>query len=70
VVTADQVKIALCEALDIWPASIADDVIAHSPGDLALVLRQACPDELLKFCPVNNKVGNVRNNGAQLLIPV
>lgn len=40
-VTADQVKLALCEWLDICPASIADDVIAHSLGDLAAALRQA-----------------------------
>ena len=38
-VTADQVKIALGE-LDIWPASIADDVLANSLGDLA-ALREA-----------------------------
>jgi hypothetical protein len=34
-VTADRVKIALGELLEIWPASIADDVLAHTLGDLA-----------------------------------
>jgi hypothetical protein len=41
IVTTDQVKLALGELLDIWPASIADDVLANSLGDLAAALRKA-----------------------------
>jgi hypothetical protein len=46
-VTADQVKIALGELLDIWPASIADDVLAHSLGDLAASLSRITHTERL-----------------------
>jgi hypothetical protein len=42
-VTAEQVKIALGELLDIWPASIAVDayLAEHAPGRVTVRLRQA-----------------------------
>jgi hypothetical protein len=30
----------------------------------------AVPDEWLKIWPVDNKVGNVRNTGAELVLPL
>jgi putative SOS response-associated peptidase YedK len=35
-----------------------------------LVLLRPCPDERLKIWPVDNKVGNVRNTGAELVLPL
>ena len=34
------------------------------------VLTKPCPDEALKIWPVDKRVGNVRNNGPQLVLPV
>jgi putative SOS response-associated peptidase YedK len=33
-------------------------------------LLQPCPDEWLKIWPVDNKVGNVRNAGPDLILPL
>jgi putative SOS response-associated peptidase YedK len=35
-----------------------------------LALLKPCPDEALKIWPVDKMVGNVRNNGPQLILPV
>jgi putative SOS response-associated peptidase YedK len=35
-----------------------------------LALLKPCPDEALKIWPVDRMVGNVRNNGPQLILPV
>ena len=35
-----------------------------------LALLKPCPDEALKIWPVEKMVGNVRNNGPQLILPV
>jgi len=35
-----------------------------------LDLLTACPDEWLKIWPVDKKVGNVRNQGAELVLPI
>jgi putative SOS response-associated peptidase YedK len=35
-----------------------------------LALLRPCPDEWLKIWPVDNKVGNVRNTGAELKLPI
>lgn len=32
-VTEDQIKLALCDGLHIWPASIADEVLANAFDD-------------------------------------
>jgi putative SOS response-associated peptidase YedK len=37
--------------------------------ELLALLRQ-CPDDWLKIWPVDNKVGNVRNTGAELKLPI
>jgi putative SOS response-associated peptidase YedK len=33
-------------------------------------LLKSCPDEALKIWPVDKMVGNVKNNGPQLILPV
>jgi hypothetical protein len=33
-------------------------------------LSRPCPDDWLKIWPVDNKVGNVRNTGAELALPL
>jgi hypothetical protein len=38
--------------------------------DELLTLLKPCPDEELKIWPVDKMVGNVRNNGPQLILPV
>ena len=35
-----------------------------------LALLESCPDEALKIWPVDKMVGNVRNNGRQLILTV
>ena len=35
-----------------------------------LALLKPCPDEALRIWPVDRMVGNVRNNGPQLVLPV
>ena len=35
-----------------------------------LALLKPCPDEALKIWAVDRMVGNVRNNGSQLILPV
>jgi hypothetical protein len=35
-----------------------------------LALLKPCPEEALKIWPVDRMVGNVRNNGPQLVLPV
>jgi putative SOS response-associated peptidase YedK len=38
--------------------------------DELLAMLRPCPNEVLKIWPVNNAVGNVRNNGPHLIVPV
>lgn len=33
-------------------------------------LLKPCPDQAIKIWPVDNRVGNVRNNGPDLVVPV
>jgi hypothetical protein len=35
-----------------------------------LALLRPCPDDWLKIWPVDNKVGNVRNTGRNLMLPI
>jgi putative SOS response-associated peptidase YedK len=35
-----------------------------------LALLKPCPDEALKIWPVNSAVGNVKNTGPQLIVPL
>jgi putative SOS response-associated peptidase YedK len=44
------------------------DIIAGGASPLTLL--HPCPDERLTIWPVDNKVGNVRNTGAELVLPL
>jgi putative SOS response-associated peptidase YedK len=53
----------ILEAAD-WPAWLAE-----APGDPATLLRPS-PEGVLRFWPVDKRVGNVRNDGPELLEPL
>jgi putative SOS response-associated peptidase YedK len=61
----DRMPVILDEAD--WPKWLGEE--PTTPDELFALLKP-CPDEMLKIWPVNNKVGNVRNKGAELLTPV
>jgi hypothetical protein len=42
----------------------------HDCGRRIACLLTSCPDEWLKIWPVDKKVGNVRNKGAELVLPL
>jgi putative SOS response-associated peptidase YedK len=50
-----------------WPQWLGEE--PASEQDL-LALLKPCPDEALRIWPVDRMVGNVRNNGPQLILPV
>jgi hypothetical protein len=50
-----------------WPQWLGEE--PASEQDL-LALLKPCPDEALKIWPVEKMVGNVRNNGPPLVLPV
>ena len=50
-----------------WPKWLGEK--PTSEQDL-LALLQPCRDEDLKIWPVDKMVGNVKNNGSQLILPV
>ena len=52
---------------DDWPRWLGEEP-ATEPELLALL--RPCPDDWLKIWPVDNKVGNVRNRGAELVLPL
>ena len=39
-------------------------------ASMVLALLKPCQDEFLKIWPVDKMIGNVRNNGPQLILPV
>jgi putative SOS response-associated peptidase YedK len=47
-----------------WPLSLGE-----AEGDVAGLMR-AAPEEALRIWPVDKKVGNVRNDGTDLIQPV
>jgi putative SOS response-associated peptidase YedK len=49
-----------------WPQWLGESASAQE----LLALLKPCPDEALKIWPVDRMVGNVRNNGRQLILPV
>jgi putative SOS response-associated peptidase YedK len=61
----DRMPVILAE-ID-WPKWLGEE--SASEQDL-LALLKPCPDEALKIWPVDKMVGNVRNNGPQLILPV
>jgi putative SOS response-associated peptidase YedK len=50
-----------------WPKRLGEE--PTSEQDLLTLLRP-CRDEDLKIWPVDKTVGNVKNNGSQLILPV
>lgn len=50
-----------------WPKWLGEEPASEEE---LLALLKPCPDEALKIWPVDRAVGNVKNNGRQLLTPV
>jgi putative SOS response-associated peptidase YedK len=50
-----------------WPKWLGE---VPASEDELLALLKPCPDEALKIWPVDRMVGNVRNKGPQMLMPV
>jgi putative SOS response-associated peptidase YedK len=50
-----------------WPKWLGEQ---QASEDELLALLGPCPDEALKIWPVDNNVGNVKNNGPGLLTPL
>jgi putative SOS response-associated peptidase YedK len=50
-----------------WPKWLGEDPTSERE---LLALLKPCPDQALKIWPVDRMVGNVRNNGPQLILPV
>jgi putative SOS response-associated peptidase YedK len=50
-----------------WPKWLGEEPATE---DELLAILKPCPDEALKIWPVDKKVGNVRNKGAELALPI
>ena len=61
----DRMPVILDEAD--WPKWLGEETATNE--ELLAMLRPS-PDQVLKVWPVDNKVGNVRNRGAELVVPV
>jgi putative SOS response-associated peptidase YedK len=61
----DRMPVILGEAD--WPKWLGEE---PATNEQLLDLLTACPDEWLKIWPVDKKVGNVRNQGAELMLPI
>ena len=61
----DRMPVILAE-ID-WPKWVGEQPAGEQE---LLALLKSCPDEALKIWPVDRMVGNVRNNGRQLVLPV
>ena len=61
----DRMPVILAE-ID-WPKWLGEEPASEQE---LLALLKSCPDEALKIWPVDKMVGNVRNNGPQLILPV
>jgi putative SOS response-associated peptidase YedK len=61
----DRMPVILAEAD--WPKWLGEEPATEQE---LLALLKPCPDEALKIWPVDNKVGNVRNTGPQLIRPI
>ena len=61
----DRMSVILAE--NGWPKWLGEEPAREQ--DLLALLR-SCPDEALKIWPVDKMVGNVKNNGPQLVLPV
>ncbi len=60
----DRMPVILGEAD--WPKWLGKEPAAEEE---LLALLKPCPDDVLKIWPVGKMVGNVKNNGVQLLMP-
>src|SRR4029077_1938232 len=61
----DRMPVILAE-ID-WPKWLGEEPASEQE---LLSLLTPCPDEALKIWPVDKMVGNVKNNGPQLIMPV
>jgi putative SOS response-associated peptidase YedK len=61
----DRMPVILAE-ID-WPKWLGEEPASEQA---LLALLKPCRDEALKIWPVDKMVGNVRNNGPQLILPV
>jgi putative SOS response-associated peptidase YedK len=50
-----------------WPKWLGEEPATEQE---LLALLRPCPDEWLKIWPVDEKVGNVHNKGAELVLPL
>jgi putative SOS response-associated peptidase YedK len=50
-----------------WPRWLGEE---PATNEELLALLKPCPDEWLKIWPVDKKVGNVRNKGSELVLPI
>jgi putative SOS response-associated peptidase YedK len=50
-----------------WPKWLGEEPATEQE---LLALLRPCPDDWLKIWPVDNKVGNVRNTGRELMLPL
>ncbi len=61
----DRMPVVLAE--NDWPTWLGEKPASEEE---LLALLKPCPDDVLKIWPVDKAVGNVRNNGPQLLKPI
>jgi len=61
----DRMPVILAESD--WPKWLGEEPASEQE---LLTLLKPCPDETLKIWPVDKMVGNVRNNGPQLILPI
>jgi putative SOS response-associated peptidase YedK len=61
----DRMPVILAE--NDWPKWLGEEA---ATDDELLALLKPCPDEVLKIWPVSKVVGNVKNTGPQLAMPV
>ena len=61
----DRMPVILAE--NDWPKWLGEEPASEQE---LLAVHKPCPDEALQILPVDKMVGNVRNNGPQLILPV
>jgi putative SOS response-associated peptidase YedK len=50
-----------------WPKWLGEEPATE---DELLAMLKPCADDMLKIWPVDKKVGNVRNKGSELVLPI
>lgn len=61
----DRIPVILAESD--WPKWLGEEPVTE---EALLSLLKPCPSEVLKIWPAGAAVGNVKNNGAELVLPV